>query len=95
MFPVYSGKCFSCKAVHIWVEKRDERFADDQQVKMNGDAELAETTVKRLLCCEFRRTDKAKGQAYQCWWICREINVFFAGSNITCVMLFINLLSIY
>jgi hypothetical protein len=20
-FPVYSGKCLSCKAVHIWVEK--------------------------------------------------------------------------
>jgi hypothetical protein len=44
----------------------------------NGDAEVAETTVKRLLCCGFRRTGKAMGQVYQCWWrICREINVFF------------------
>jgi hypothetical protein len=32
---------------------------------------------KTFLCCGFRRTGKAMGQAYQCWWrICREINVF-------------------
>jgi hypothetical protein len=37
---------------------------------------LLETTVKRLLCCGFRRTGKATGQMYQCWQICREINVF-------------------
>jgi hypothetical protein len=38
---------------------------------------VAETTVKRLLCCGFRRTGKAMGQACECWWrICREINVF-------------------
>jgi hypothetical protein len=35
------------------------------------------TTVKRLICGGFRRTGKAMGQLYQCWWrICREINVF-------------------
>jgi hypothetical protein len=40
-------------------------------------AGVAETTVKILPCCEFRRTDKAMGQVYQCWWrICREINVY-------------------
>jgi hypothetical protein len=38
---------------------------------------VTETTVKKLLCCGFRRTDKAMGQVYRCWWrICREINVF-------------------
>jgi hypothetical protein len=38
---------------------------------------VAETTVKTLLCCVFRRTGKAMGQMYQCWWrICREIHVF-------------------
>jgi hypothetical protein len=37
---------------------------------------VVETTVKRLLCCGFRRTGKAMGQMYQCWWSCREINVF-------------------
>jgi hypothetical protein len=37
---------------------------------------MAETTVERLLCCGFRRTGKATGQVYQCWWrICRETNV--------------------
>jgi hypothetical protein len=43
----------------------------------NGGAEVAETTVKRLLCCGFRRTGKAMEQVYRCWWLCREINVFF------------------
>jgi hypothetical protein len=43
----------------------------------NGGAEVADTTVKRLLCCGFRRTGKVMGQVYQCWWrLCREINVF-------------------
>jgi hypothetical protein len=43
----------------------------------NGGAEVAETTVKRLLCCGFRSTGKAMVQVCQCWWrICREINVF-------------------
>jgi hypothetical protein len=38
---------------------------------------MAETTIKRFLCCGFRRTGKAMGQVYQCWWrICLEINVF-------------------
>jgi hypothetical protein len=39
---------------------------------------VAETTVKRLLCCGFRRIGKAMGQVYQCWWrICREMKCFF------------------
>jgi hypothetical protein len=38
---------------------------------------VAETTVKRLLCCGFRRIGKAMGHVYQCWWrICREIHIF-------------------
>jgi hypothetical protein len=38
---------------------------------------VAETTVRRLLWCGFRRTCKAMEQVYQCWWrICREINAF-------------------
>jgi hypothetical protein len=32
---------------------------------MNRSCEVAETTVKRLLCCWFRCTSKAMGQAYQ------------------------------
>jgi hypothetical protein len=30
IFPVYGGKCLSCRAVHNWVEKRDRRFAYDE-----------------------------------------------------------------
>jgi hypothetical protein len=29
MFYIYGGKCLSPKAVHIWVEKRGKRFADE------------------------------------------------------------------
>jgi hypothetical protein len=84
MFPLYFGKCLSRTAVHNWVEK----FSQERS-KVAGDArsgaEVVETTVKRLLCCGFRRTGKAMRQAYQCWWrICREIKVFFSGSNVTC-----------
>jgi hypothetical protein len=74
MFPVYGGKCFLCKAVHNWVEKFSQgrsKVADD----VRKCAEVAETTVKRLLFCGFRHTGKAMGQVYQCWLrICGEIN---------------------
>jgi hypothetical protein len=66
----------SRKAVHNLVEKFSQgrsKVADDAE----ADAEVAETTVKRLLCCGFRRTGKAMGHVYQCWRrICREI-IFF------------------
>jgi hypothetical protein len=39
---------------------------------------VAETTVKRLLCCGFGRTGKVTEQVHQCSWrICQEIYVFF------------------
>jgi hypothetical protein len=67
----------SCKAVHNWVEKFSQgrlKVADDAR----PGAEVAETTVKRLLCCGFRRARKAMGRVHQyCWRICREINVLF------------------
>jgi hypothetical protein len=79
MFPVYGGKCLLRKAVHNGVEKFSQersKVADDAR----PGAEVAQATVKRvkrLLCCGFRRTGKAMGQVYECWWrICREI-IFF------------------
>jgi hypothetical protein len=73
MFPVYGGKCSSSKAVQPWLHTfRWWRRG------WNGGVEVAETKVKRLLCCRFRRIDKVMEQVYQCWWgICREINIFF------------------
>jgi hypothetical protein len=65
MFPVYGGKCLSRKAVHSCVEKFSQggsKFADDAR----PGAEVAETIVKRLLCCGFRSNGKATGQVYQC-----------------------------
>jgi hypothetical protein len=66
MLLVYSGKCSS----------RIEKFSQGRS-KVKDDAqpgeEVAETTVKRLLCCGFRHTGKAMGQVFQCWCrICRE-----------------------
>jgi hypothetical protein len=76
MFAIYVEKCLSRKVVHNWVEKFSQgrsKVADDAR----PGAEVVGTTLKRLLCCGFRRTGKAMGQEYQCWWrICREINVF-------------------
>jgi hypothetical protein len=40
----------SRKAVYNWVEKRGKYFADDEEVETKM-PELADTTVKRLLCC--------------------------------------------
>jgi hypothetical protein len=62
----------------------------------NGGAEVAETTVRTLLFCGFRRTDKAMGQVYQClWMICLEINVFFTVSSIKCFTFYVLLWPIY
>jgi hypothetical protein len=33
MFSVCDGKCLLRKAVHSWVEKHGERFADDEEVE--------------------------------------------------------------
>jgi hypothetical protein len=75
MYPVCGGKCLSRKALHNWVEKRGKRFADDEEVET--EVRKWQRTAKRRLCCGFRRTDKAMGQVYQCWWrICREISVY-------------------
>jgi hypothetical protein len=86
MFPVYGRKCLSLKAVHNWGEKRGKRFADDEEV---------ETEVRKWLCSGFRRTGKAMGQVYQCWWrICREINVFFQV-RISHVLRFISIYDLF
>jgi hypothetical protein len=52
--------CLLCKAVHMWVN----RFSDGRS-KVADIARLG-ATVKRLLCCGFRRPGKTMGQVYQC-----------------------------
>jgi hypothetical protein len=47
MFPVYDGKCLSCKAVHNWVAKFSQRLSKVADDARPG-AEAAETRVKRL-----------------------------------------------
>jgi hypothetical protein len=64
MFPVYGGKCSSRKAVHNLVEKFCQgcpKVTDDAR----QGAEVAETTVKGILCCGFGRNGKATGEMYQ------------------------------
>jgi hypothetical protein len=83
--------------IHNLVEKFSQgrsKVADDAR----PGAEVAETTVKWLLCCGFRRAGKAMGQVYHCLWrIYREIllNAFFPGTNITCFTFYIHLWPIY
>jgi hypothetical protein len=75
MFLFTGGKCLSLKAVHNWVEKRSKFLTITKKLKRC--AEVTKTAVKTLLCCGCRRTGKAMGQMYRCWWrICREINIF-------------------
>jgi hypothetical protein len=33
MFPVYSRKCLSCKAVHNWGKKHGKRFTNNKEVE--------------------------------------------------------------
>jgi hypothetical protein len=72
MFLDYGGKYLSLKAFHNLVEKvslMTNRFEKEVRKLLR--------TVKRLLCCRFRRTGRAMGQVYHCWRrICREIKVF-------------------
>jgi hypothetical protein len=95
MFPVYDWKCLSRIAVHNWVEKFSQvrsKVAHDARIG----AEVDETTVKILLCCGFRRTVKAMGQMYQCWWsLCRQINVFFFQVSVSHVLRFIYICDLF
>jgi hypothetical protein len=72
---LFIEKCLLRKVAHNWVEKfshGSSKFAGDDR----PGADVAETTVRRLVCCGFRRAGKAMGQVYQCWWrTCQEINV--------------------
>jgi hypothetical protein len=86
MFPVYNMKCLSRKSNQNWVEKFSQGRSKVANDARTG-AEVAETTVRKLLCCGFRRTGKTKGQMYQCRWsIYREINVL---STFECHMFYV------
>jgi hypothetical protein len=84
MFPVHGVTCLLPKAVHKRVKKLAKRFAVDEEVEMGG-AEVGETTVKRLLCCGFRRAGIYVGGRYV------EKQMFFPGSNITFFTVYIHL----
>jgi hypothetical protein len=82
-------KCLSRKAVQRWCQT----FCWWRS--WNGCAEVAETTVKKILCCGFRRSGKAMTQVCQRWWrICRETNIFFQV-RISHVLLFISICDVF
>jgi hypothetical protein len=62
--PVYGGKCLCRQAVHNWFEKFRHGLSKVADGARPG-AKVADTTVKKLVCCGFRRTGKAMGQVYQ------------------------------
>jgi hypothetical protein len=89
-FHVYGGKWLWRKAVNSLKDVRKSLMMPEKMRKW------PRQQSKRLVCYGFRRTGKAMGQVYQCWWrICREINVFFQGSNITCFTFYTHLWPIY
>jgi hypothetical protein len=72
MFLIYGGKCLSRKVVNNWMAK-----VSLMTKRLKRRWEVAETTVKILLCCGFRCIGKTMGQVYQFWRrIHREMNVF-------------------
>jgi hypothetical protein len=60
MFPIYRGKRMSRKTLH-------NRVANVSLMTEEVETEVRKwlRKVKRLLCCEFRRTGKAMGQVYE------------------------------
>jgi hypothetical protein len=50
---------------------------------------MAGTTAKRLLCCEFRRTDKAMDKIINTGGAYVEKYTFSPGLNITCFTFYI------
>jgi hypothetical protein len=94
MFPLDGGKCLSRKAIHNWAEKFSQgcsRVADDAR----PGAEVPETTVKRLLCCGFRRTGKRQNKCINAGGGYVEKQMFFPCQNITCWTFYIHLWPVY
>jgi hypothetical protein len=76
MFPIYGGKYLSRKAVHS-CGSRNVANISLMTKRLKRRCESGWDNRQILICCVFRRTGKAMGQAYQCWWkICRGRNVF-------------------
>jgi hypothetical protein len=59
IFPLYGGKCLSCKAVHNWVE----RFSDEED---ETDAEVAERTDKDFYAAGFDALVKRWDKCIKC-----------------------------
>jgi hypothetical protein len=57
MRPVYSGKCFSCKPVHNWVENSSQSSKVTDDARPGSPIEIAtQATVKRME--ELNQADK-------------------------------------
>jgi hypothetical protein len=94
IFPIYGGKCLSHKAVLNWPRILSRTFEIRPWCPTRYGSGWDNS--KKFQCCGIRRTGKAMGQVYQCWWrICREINVFFPDSNIIYFKFYIHLWPTY
>jgi hypothetical protein len=77
-------KCFLftvtivCRLKRFTTESRNSLNFIRKSQKMKRCCGSGWDNSQKIICCGFRRTDKATRQVYQCWWkTCREINVFF------------------
>jgi hypothetical protein len=94
---IFVKKCFLFTVGSVCRVKRShldgKRFAD-VDIEAGG-TEVAETTVKRLLYGWFRRTGKAMGQVYQCWWRGYVEKLFFFQVRISRVLRFISICNVF
>jgi hypothetical protein len=58
MFPAYGVKCLSRKAIHAWIDKFSQGYSKVADDARPGE-EVAETIIKKRLCCGFLPTAKA------------------------------------
>jgi hypothetical protein len=85
MFPVYGVKCLLCKVVPPL----------SQWWGWNRGVDVAETTVKRLLCCRFWHTGKAMGQSVSVLMEDMSRNKCFSQVQISHVLRFIFICGLY
>jgi hypothetical protein len=88
VFSVYCGKCLTRKPVHNWVT--------NVFLWWNGSAEVAETTLRRLVCCGFRRIIKRRDKSFNvAGWYVEKWMLFHFQVRISNVLRFISVCDLF
>jgi hypothetical protein len=90
MFPVYGGKCFSCKAVENCVEKRGRRFVNDDEFDTETPKWLRQQS-KNFRAAGFDAVVERWNKCISVGGGYVEKEMFLRGSNITCFTFYTHL----